>query len=106
MSGHAEGLAPILSRLRAEIGDIEYGYRAQGLFAYVLSRIGTRVLEIKHNGHPDIVASMGGCIARFEVEIASAHNREHTIKSDDLVSSAQCVILIWVSLRFWMPRIL
>ena len=32
----------ILRRLRAQVGDIEFGYRAQGLFAHVLRRIGKR----------------------------------------------------------------
>ena len=86
MSGRAESHAVLLSALRAEIGDIEFGYRAQGFFAHVLSRIGAKVLEIRHQGHPDIVANVGGRIARFEVEIASARDRDHTIKSDDLVS--------------------
>ena len=86
MSGHADSLVPLLGRLRAEIGDIEFGYRAQGLFASVLNRIGARVLEIRHQGHPDIVASLGGRLARFEVEITSIGDRYHTIKADDLAS--------------------
>lgn len=88
MSGQVELLASILSRLRNEVGDIEFGYRAQGLFAHVLSRIGATVLEIRHQGHPDIVARLSDRFARFEVEIASAHDRHHTIKNDDLVSIA------------------
>lgn len=86
MSGHAESLVPLLGRLRAEIGDVEFGYRAQGLFAYVLSRIGAKVLEIRHQGHPDIVANLSGRRARFEVEVTSIGDRYHTIKADDLAS--------------------
>ncbi len=86
LSGFAESLAPVLSCLRTEIGDIEFGHRAQAFFAHVLQHIGARVLEIRHQGHPDIVASLGGRFARFEVEVASGRDRDHTIKSDDLMS--------------------
>ncbi len=86
MNGRFEALAQVLGRLRAEVGDIEFGFRAQGLFAHVLSRIGAEVIEIRHQGHPDIVANMNGRTVRFEVEITSARDRHHVIKSDDLAS--------------------
>lgn len=86
LSGNAEPLAEALRRLRAQIGDIEFGYRAQGLFAHVLNRIGAVVQEIRHQGHPDIIATVEGRFTRFEVEVASTGDRAHTVKNDDLVS--------------------
>ena len=76
--------AAALHRLRADVGDIEFGYRAQAWFAHVLKRIGATVVEIRHQGHPDIIAVLNGRFARFEIEIASKGDRHHTIKSDDL----------------------
>ena len=76
-------VAAILRRLRAEVGDIEFGYRAQGLFAHVLVRIGACVLEVRNRGHPDIIARLGGRLTRVEVEIAPMGERYHVIKADD-----------------------
>ena len=76
-------VAAILHRLRADVGDIEFGYRAQGLFAHVLKQVGASVVEVKSNGHPDITALLGGRLTRIEVEIASMGDRYHVIKSDD-----------------------
>ena len=72
-----------LRRLRAEIGDIEFGYRAQGLFAQVLKHIGASVVEVRSQGHPDITALFGGRLTRVEVEVASSRERYHVIKADD-----------------------
>ena len=69
--------------MRAEVGDIEFGYRAQGLFAHVLKRIGASVVDVKHQGHPDIIVLLGGRLTRIEVEIASMGERYHVIKADD-----------------------
>jgi hypothetical protein len=77
-----------LRRLRAAVGDGEFGYRAQALFAHVLKRIGASVLEVRSQGHPDIVASLNGHLTRFEIEIASKADRHHVIKNDDLQSIA------------------
>ena len=76
-------VSAILRRLRAEVGDIEFGYRAQGLFAHVLKQIGASVVEVKHQGHPDITVLLGGRLTRVEVEIASMGERYHVIKADD-----------------------
>ena len=76
-------VAAILRRLRAEVGDIEFGYRAQGLFAYVLKQIGASVVDVKNQGHPDIIVLLGGRLTRVEVEIASMGERYHVIKMDD-----------------------
>jgi hypothetical protein len=78
-----------LRQLRADVGDIEFGYRAQGLFAHVLKRIGASVLEIRNQGHPDIIANLNGRLTRFEIEIASKGDRYHVIKNDDLESIAR-----------------
>src|SRR5947209_3953489 len=64
LSGNPELFACVLSSLRAEVGDIEFGYRAQGLFAQVLRRVGANVREIRHQGHPDIIADLDGRLAR------------------------------------------
>ena len=76
-------VAAILRRLRADVGDIEFGYRAQGLFAHVLKQIGASVVEIRHQGHPDIIVLLRGQLTRVEVEIASMGKRYHVIKADD-----------------------
>lgn len=77
------GIATALRRLRTDVGDIEFGFRAQGLFAHVLKQIGADVLEVRHQGHPDIIAQFSGRLTRVEVEIASMDKRYHVIKADD-----------------------
>ena len=72
-----------MRRLRAEVGNIEFGYRAQGLFAQVLKSIGASVVEVRAQGHPDIIARFGEQLTRVEVEVASMGERYHTIKADD-----------------------
>ncbi len=81
-------VAAVLRQLRAEVGDIEFGYRAQGLFALVLKQIGASVLEVRNRGHPDIIARLGGRLTRVEVEIAPMSERHHVIKADDVRSVA------------------
>ena len=76
-------VAAILRRLRTEVGDIEFGYRAQGLFAHVLKQIGASVVEVRNQGHPDIIVLLGGRLTRIEVEIAPMGQRYHVIKADD-----------------------
>ena len=76
-------VAAILRWLRAEVGDIEFGYRAQGLFAHVLKRIGASVVDVRNQGHPDIIVLLEGQLTRVEVEIASMGQRYHVIKADD-----------------------
>ena len=77
-------IAATLRRLRTEVGDKEFGYRAQGLFAYVLKQVGGSVVEVKNQGHPDIVALLGGRLTRVEVEIAPMGERFHVIKIEDV----------------------
>lgn len=76
-------VAAALRRLRADVGDIEFGYRAQGLFALVLKRIGASVLNVRNKGHPDILVLLGGRLTRVEVEVAPMGKRHHVIKADD-----------------------
>lgn len=84
MSTDFARVAEALRQLRAEVGDIEFGYRAQGLFAHVLRRIGASVLEVKSQGHPDIVVLLEGRLTRVEVEIAPMGERYHVIKAEDV----------------------
>jgi len=88
LSGTRDLVADALRRLRADVGDIEFGYRAQGLFAHVLKHTGAAVLEIRSQGHPDILATVNGRLARFEIEIAAKSDRHHVIKNDDVMSIA------------------
>ena len=81
-------VAAILRRLRVEVGDREFGYRAQGLFAHVLRQIGASVVEVKNNGHPDIIVQREGRLTRVEVEIAPMGERYHVIKADDVKAVA------------------
>ena len=76
-------VAAILRHLRADIGDIEFGFRAQGLFAHVLQQVGALVIEVKNQGHPDIIVRLGGQLTRVEVEVASVRERFHVIKMED-----------------------
>ena len=81
-------VAAILRGLRAEVGDGEFGFRAQGLFAHVLKLIGASVVEVKNNGHPDIIVQLEGRLTRVEVEIAPMGERYHVIKADDVQAVA------------------
>ena len=65
------------------MGAIEFGFRAQGLFALVLRHIGASVLNVRNQGHPDIIALLDGQLTRVEVEVASIEKRHHVIKADD-----------------------
>ena len=76
-------IAEVLRCLRTDVGDIEFGYRAQGLFAHVLKHIGADVVEVRHQGHPDIIARLDGRLTRVEVEVAPMGERYHVIKADD-----------------------
>ena len=80
---NSASVAAMLRRLRAEIGNIEFGYRAQGLFAHVLKAIGASVIEVRAQGHPDIIVQFGERLTRVEVEVASMDERYHVIKADD-----------------------
>jgi hypothetical protein len=72
--------------LRQEVGDGEFGFRAQGLLAHVLLRLGARITVINAQGHPDIEALFGEQHLVIEVEITRLTGRDHVLKADDLAS--------------------
>lgn len=76
-------LAKILTELRREIGDGEFGFRSQALFAHTLPRLGGTIRTINAQGHPDIVANIGGTEIVFEVEITHSAKRKHVLKCED-----------------------
>lgn len=74
----------ILNELREEVGDSELGYRIQGLFAATLVCLGMEILEIKPQGHPDIMGIKEDEIIKFEVETIVNKSRERDVKREDL----------------------
>jgi hypothetical protein len=77
-------VATLLEDLRRSVGNGEFGYRVQGLFAHVILHIGGSVQEIRAQGHPDIIAIIDGVTTFVEVEIASSRSRQHGLKVDDI----------------------
>lgn len=75
----------LVDDLRIRVGNIEFGYRIQGLLAHVFMRLGGVVVELNSQGHPDLVINLDG---RFpvEVEAAPASVRSHTLKIEDIDS--------------------
>ena len=69
--------------LRLLVGDIEFGYRIQGLLAHVFMRLGATVIELNAQGHPDLVINLDGRIP-IEVEAAPTVIRSHTVKLEDI----------------------
>lgn len=59
---------PVLDSLRTTIGDSEFGYRMQALFAHVLLKLGNTIIEINQRGHPDIKSVKGGQTGLFQVK--------------------------------------
>jgi hypothetical protein len=80
--------ASVMTDLRRRVGDREFGYRAQALFAHVLLRIGGQVEEIRHQGHPDIIGRLVDKRVLIEVEVASATSRVHILKAEDVTAVA------------------
>lgn len=62
------GIKGILDQLRLEIGDSEFGYRMQALFAHVIGRLGARVIEVNAQGHPDLRVNLAGQDLLFQVK--------------------------------------
>lgn len=64
----------ILDSLRSGIGDSEFGYRMQAVFAHILLRLGACVKEVNAQGHPDIKAKLSDRVLKIQVKTAS-HGR-------------------------------
>lgn len=76
----------ILNHLGQSIGESEFGYRAQALFAHVLLRLGGVIVEIKAQGHPDIIAGMSRQTLLIQVKsiLPSRRHRRYTLGTQDL----------------------
>lgn len=85
---HAEPLRAkaVLDGLRANLGDANFGYRVQGWFAHVLLRLGTRILEVNAQGHPDIKAQIGD-----EIWLVQVKSVLHSSAGSGIVLSASDV---------------
>jgi hypothetical protein len=76
----------IINALRQSVGDGEFGYRIQGYLAHVIMRIGGKIIDIKPQGHPDIIASLGGKTLLLQVKSvhSKSRRREFLVGTDDL----------------------
>ena len=74
--------AECLRGLIQRVGNVEYGYRVQGLAAHVLIRLGAVVTAINASGHPDIIATIIQRTVRIEIEadIGSHAHRRPTLE--------------------------
>lgn len=73
----------LLNSLCADVGDSEFGYRVQGLLAHTMLRRGGVVLEIKPQGHPDIIVHLGS--KRLLIQVKSTHSQ--SIRQNFVLSS-------------------
>ena len=71
MSQSPYDAAKLLVDLRNDVGIQTFGILVQALFAHVLLRLGGKVLDVKHPGHPDILATWAGHLYYIEVETAT-----------------------------------
>jgi len=76
----------LLVSLCESIPEPEVGYRIQGIAAQILLRLGARILEIKSQGHPDIVARDAEGIIRVEVETDLGSGRTRLPTPEDIQS--------------------
>jgi len=76
----------IIDALRRSVGDSEFGYRIQGYFAHVIMRIGGKIIDIKPQGHPDLIASLGGKTLLLQVKSVHSKSRrlQFLVGADDL----------------------
>ncbi len=76
----------ILDELRDEMSESEFGYRVQGLLAHVILRLSGRIIDIKPQGHPDIIAKLGSHKLLIEVKAVISRNRRSnfSLGNDDL----------------------
>lgn len=76
----------VLDDLRRYVGESEFGYRAQGLLAHVLLRIGCKVVSINPQGHPDIVAKLGSQTLLLQAKSihGKVRRKGFTLEAEDL----------------------
>ena len=74
----------ILHDLRKNVGDSDFGFRIQGLLAHVLIRLGIKIFEVNHQGHPDIVGDVENKRIKLEVEAAVGKARKRIIDEEDI----------------------
>lgn len=77
---------PSLDALRAKFDDSQFGYRMQGMFAYVIAGLDAVIEEVNAQGHPDIRASWQGKTALIQVKTLLHRHPEHryTLSLEDL----------------------
>ena len=74
----------ILHDLCKNVGDSDFGFRIQGLLAHVLIRLGIKIFEVNHQGHPDIVGDVENKRIKLEVEAAVGKARKRIIDEEDI----------------------
>lgn len=74
----------ILDDLRKNVGDSDFGFRIQGLFAHALIRLGIKIFEVNLQGHPDIVGDIENKRIKLEVEAAVGKARKRIIDEEDI----------------------
>ena len=84
MSQSPYDAARLLADLRNDVGNRGFGIVVQALFAHVLLRLGGRVLEVNHPGHPDILATLAGQVYSIEVEAATRKTLPRQLEQGDL----------------------
>jgi hypothetical protein len=82
----AQRAGRLLSGIRSLLPEPEVGYRFQGIAAHILLRLGARILEVKSQGHPDIVATDAEGNIRVEVEVDLGSGRPRLLSAADLAS--------------------
>ncbi len=109
----------LLDSLRRDVGNSDFGYRVQGLFAHVLMHKGGRIIEPKPQGHPDIKAELRTKRMLFQIKAVYAKTirQSFTASNEDLegikpihksetgyMAVLECVAPItWILLEY--PRI-
>jgi len=84
ISNNSYKVYKILNELRENVGDSEFGYRVQGLFAATLVCLGIKILENKPQGHPDIIGMKDNEIIKFEVEAVLGKSRKRFVDKEDI----------------------
>ena len=75
--------------MRSNLTPSDFGFQIQALAAHVLLRLGYKVIEVNHQGHPDITAILHGREYRFEVEAEVAGPRPRQLTPADFESLAE-----------------